>query len=61
MIKRTTPRLVSVNDNVTDIRSMEEAKFWSGAGEGGNTKSKTKRVMVSIIEILRTLKRMFPK
>ena len=61
MIKRTIPRLVSSNGNVTEICSMEKAKLWSSAGEGGNTKSKTKRVMVSIIESLRTLKRMFPK
>ena len=61
MIKRTTPRLVSGNDNLTEIRSMEGAKPWSGAGKGGNTKSKTKRVIESRIEGLRRLKRMFPK
>ena len=61
LIKRTTPRLVSGNDNETEIRSTEKAKPWSGAGRnGGNTKSKTKRVMVSTIEVLRWLKRMFP-
>ena len=60
MIKRTTPRLVSGNDNLTEIRSMEEDKPWSGAGKGGNTKSKTKRVMISTIEVLRRLKRMLP-
>ena len=60
LIKRTTPRLVSGNDNVTEIRPMDKAKPWSGAGKGGSTKSKMKRVMVSTIEILRRLKRMFP-
>ena len=61
MIKRSAPRLVSGNDNVTEIRSMEKAKPWSGAGQRGNTKSKTKRVMVPTIEVLRRLKHMFPK
>ena len=60
MIKRTTPRLVSGNDNVTEVRSTEEAKPRSGAGKGGNTKSKTKRIMVSTIKVLRRLKHMFP-
>ena len=54
MIKRSAPRLVSGNDNVTEIRSMEKAKPWSGAGKGGSTKSKTNRVMVSTIEVLRS-------
>ena len=60
MKKRTTPWLASGNDNVTEIGSMEKTKLWSGAGKGGNTKSKTKRVIVSTVEVLRSLKRMFP-
>ena len=61
MIKRSAPRLVSGNDNVTEIRSMGKAKPWSGTGKGGNnTKSKTDRVMESTVEVLRRFKRMFP-